>query len=104
MSKRQRMSSQQVIKSLFETDDGISSENELSWYESEPEIDVLSDSNRETDGSDTKSEDSDGSVSQEVQGKIDICRERNQRMKEHQGEISSQAQAQNAKDLRQTRL
>ena len=62
-------------ENLFETDDGISSEdedcieNELSWYKSEPEIDALSDSNSKTDGSDTESEGKDGSVSQEVQGK-----------------------------------
>ena len=65
----------QVMKNLFETDDGISSkdkdciEDELRWYESEPEIDSLSDSNSKTNGSDTESEDEDGSVSQEVQGK-----------------------------------
>ena len=40
MSKRQRMSSQQVMKVLFEIDDKVSSEDEddfddeLSWYES----------------------------------------------------------------------
>ena len=50
MSTRQRMSRLQVIENLFETDDEISSEDEdciedeLSWYESEPEIDALSDS------------------------------------------------------------
>ena len=75
MSTRQRMSRLQVMESLFETDDEISSEDEdciedeLSWYESEPEIDALSDSNSETDESDTESEDEDGSVSQEVRGK-----------------------------------
>ena len=67
------MSSQQVMKTLFETEDGISSEDdfddELSWYESEPEMDALSDSNSETDGSHTESEDEDDSVSQEVRGK-----------------------------------
>ena len=75
MSSRQRMFPLQVKENLFETDDGISSEDEdcikdeLSWYESESEIDALSDSNSKTDGSDTESEDEDGSVSQEVQGK-----------------------------------
>ena len=69
------MSPLQMMENLFETDDGISSEDEdyiedeLSWYESEPEIDALSDSNSETDGSDTESEDEDGFVSQEVQKK-----------------------------------
>ena len=69
------MSSQQVMKTLFETEERISSEDEddfddeLSWYESEPEMDALSDSNSETDGSHTKSEDKDDSVSQEVRGK-----------------------------------
>ena len=63
------------MENLFETDDEISNEDEdciedeLIWYESEPEIDALSDSNSKTDGSDTESEDEDGSVSQEVQGK-----------------------------------
>ena len=75
MSKRQRMSSQQEMKTLFETEDGISSEDEndfddeLSWYESEPEMDALSDSNSETDESHTESEDKDDSVSQKVRGK-----------------------------------
>ena len=75
MSKRQRMSSQQVIKVLFEIDDKVSSEgeddfdDELSWYESEPEMDALSDLNSETDGSDTESEDKYCSVYQEVRGK-----------------------------------
>ena len=55
------MSSQQGMKSLFKTDDGISSEDkddfddELSWYESEHEMDALSDLNSKTDGCDTKS-------------------------------------------------
>ena len=41
------MSSQQVMKILLETEDWISSEDEndfddeLSWYESEPEMDAL---------------------------------------------------------------
>ena len=75
MSKRQRMSSQQVMKVLFEIDDKVSSEDEddfddeLSWYESEPKMDALSDLNSETDGSDTESEDEDCSVCQEVRGK-----------------------------------
>ena len=75
MSKRQRMSSQQVMKVLFEIDDKVCSkdgdafDHELSWYESEPEMDALSDLNSETDGSDTESEDEDCSVCQEVQGK-----------------------------------
>ena len=75
MSKRQRMSSQQVMKVLFEIDDKVSSkdeadfDDELSWYESEPEMDALSDLNSETDGSNTESEDKDCSVCQEVQGK-----------------------------------
>ena len=75
MSKRQRMSSQQVMKVLFEIDDKVSSEDEddfddeLSWYESEPEMDALSDLNSETDGSDTESKDEDCSVCQEVRGK-----------------------------------
>ena len=75
MSKRQRMSSQQVMKVLFEIDDKVSSEDEddfddeLSWYESEPEMNALSDFNSETDGSDTESEDEDCSVCQEVPGK-----------------------------------
>ena len=40
MYKRQRLSTQQVMNTLFETEDGISSEDEddfddeLSWYES----------------------------------------------------------------------
>ena len=69
------MSSQQVMKTLFETEDGISSEDEddfddeLSWYESEPEMDTLPDSNSETDEIRTESEDEDDSVSQEVRGK-----------------------------------
>ena len=69
MSKRQRMSSQQVMKTLFKTEDGISSEDEddfddeLSWYESEAEMDALSDSNSETDGSQTESEDENDSLS-----------------------------------------
>ena len=72
MYKRQRMSSQQVMKVLFEIDDKVSSEDEddfddeLSWYDSEPEMDALSDLNSETDGSDTESEDEDCSVCQEV--------------------------------------
>ena len=72
MSKRQRMSSQQVMKVLFEIVDKVSSEDEddfddeLSWYESEPEMDALSDLNSETDESDTESEDEDYSVCQEV--------------------------------------
>ena len=72
MSTRQRMSPLQVMENLSETDDGISSKDEdcikdeLSWYASEPEIDALSDSNSETDGSDTESKDEDGSVSQEA--------------------------------------
>ena len=75
MSKRQKMSSQQVMKTLFETEDAISSEDEndfddeLSWYESELEMDALSDSNSKTEGSHTESEDKDDSVSQEVGGK-----------------------------------
>ena len=75
MSKRQRMSSQIVKKTLFNAEDGISSEDEddfddeLSWCESELEMDALSDSNSETDGSHTESEDEDNSVSQEVRGK-----------------------------------
>ena len=75
MSKKQRMSSQQVMKVLFEIDDKVSSEDEddfddeLSWYESKLEMDALSDLNSETDGSDTESEDKDCSVCQEVQGK-----------------------------------
>ena len=66
------MSSQRVMKVLFEIDDKVSSEDEddfddeLSWYESEPEMDALSDLNSETDGSDTESEDKDCSVCQEV--------------------------------------
>ena len=41
------------MENLFETDDGVSIEDEdciedeLSWYEREPEIDALSDSNSE---------------------------------------------------------
>ena len=64
-----------MSKTLFETEDGISSEDEddfddqLSWYESEPEMDTLSDSNSETDVSHIESEDEDDSVSQEVRGK-----------------------------------
>ena len=55
MYKRQRLSTQQVMNTLFETEDGISSEDEeLSWYESEPEMEALSDSNSEIDGSDTE--------------------------------------------------
>jgi len=75
MSKRQRFSTQQVMNILYETEDGISSEDEddfddeLSWYESEPEMEALSDSNSEVDGSDTESEDEDDSVGQEVRGK-----------------------------------
>ena len=68
------MSSQQVMKVLFEMDDKVRSEDEddddfddeLSWYESGPEIIALSDLNSETDGSDTESEDEDCSVCQEV--------------------------------------
>ena len=69
------MSPLQVMENLFETDDEISSEdkncieNELSWYESEIEIDALSDSKSKTDGSDTESENGDGSVSQKIQAK-----------------------------------
>ena len=75
MYKRQRLSTQQVMNTLFETEDGISSEDEddfddeLSWYESEPEMEALSDSNSEIDGSDTEYEDEDDSVGQEVRGK-----------------------------------
>ena len=74
-TKRQKMSSQQVMKSLFKADDGISSEDEddfddeLSWYESDPEMDALSDLNSETDECDTESEDADDSVSHLVRGK-----------------------------------
>ena len=63
------------MNTLFETEDGISSEDEddfndeLSWYESEPEMEALSDSNSEIDGSDTEYEDEDDSVGQEVRGK-----------------------------------
>ena len=69
------MSFQQVMKVLFDIDDKVSSEDEddfddeLSWYESEPEMDALSDLNSETDGSDTESENEDCSVFQEVRGK-----------------------------------
>ena len=72
MYKRQRLSTQQVMNTLFETEDGISSEDEddfddeLSWYESEPKMEALSDSNSEIDGSDTEYEDEDDSVGQEV--------------------------------------
>lgn len=53
-------------------DDGISSEDEdgieaeVSWYESEPEFDDLSDTNCETNGNYTESEEEVGSVRQEV--------------------------------------
>ena len=69
------MSSQQVMKVLFEIDDKVIGEDEddfddeLSWYESEPEMDALSNLNSETDGSDTESEDENCSVCQEVRGK-----------------------------------
>ena len=69
------MSLQQVMKKLYETDHGISSkdkddiEDELSWYESEPELNALLYTNMETDGSDTEADDEDVSVSQEVRGK-----------------------------------
>ena len=72
MYKRQRLSTQQVMNTLFETEDGISSkdeddfDDELSWYESEPEMEALSDSNSQIDGSDTKYEDEDDSVGQKV--------------------------------------
>ena len=75
MYKRQKLSTQQVMNTLFETEDGISSEDEddfddeLSWYESEPEMEALSDSNSEIDGSDTEYVDEDDSVGQEVRGK-----------------------------------
>ena len=75
MYKRQRLSTQQVMNTLFETEDGISSEDEddfddeLSWYESEPEMEALSDSNSKIDGSDTEYEDEDDSVGQEVRRK-----------------------------------
>ena len=68
------MSSQQVMNSLFKTDDWISSEDEddfedeLSWYESDAEMDALSDLNSETDGCDSESEDADDSVSHLVRG------------------------------------
>ena len=68
MYKRQRLSTQQVMNTLFETEDEISSED-LSWYESEPEMEALSDSNSEIDGSDTEYKDEDDSVGQEVRGK-----------------------------------
>ena len=64
-----------MIKSLFKTGVGISSEDkddfvdEINRYESEPKMDALSDSNSETDGSDTESEDGDGSLSKEIRGK-----------------------------------
>ena len=64
------------MKSLFKTDDGISSkdeddfDDEMKWYESEPEMDALSDSNNETYGSDPENLNADGSVSQEVRGKV----------------------------------
>ena len=111
MSRRQRMSLLQVMENLFETDDGISSEDEdcikdeLSWYESEPEIDALSNSNSETDGSDTESEDKDVLLVKKFKEKMSICGGRNQRLQEeHQGKISLQAhQVQRVKDLRQTR-
>ena len=111
MSTRQKMSPLQVMENLFETDDGISSEDEgcikdeLSWYESDPKIDALSDSNSETDGSDTKSEDEDGSVSKEVQVKDGyLWRTEPKTARKTPGEISSEAhQVQRVKDLRQTR-
>ena len=59
-------------KSFIEIDDKVSSkdeddfDDELSWYESEPEMDALSDLNSKTDGSDTESENEDCSVCQEV--------------------------------------
>ena len=75
MSKRQRMSFQQVMKVLFEINDKVSSEDKddfddkLSWYESEPEMHAFSGLNSETDGSDTESENEDCTVCQEVRGK-----------------------------------
>ena len=59
---------------ISEIDHGISSEdeddfeNKMSWYESEPELDALSDTNSETNGIDTESEDENLSVSQEIRG------------------------------------
>ena len=86
MSTRQRMLPLQVMENLFETDNEISSEdedcieNELSWYESELEIDALSDSSRKTDGCDTESENEDGFVNQKIQAKLGICAGQNQRL------------------------
>ena len=72
MFKRHKMSPLKVMENLFETNDGISSEDEaciedeLSRYESDVEIDAKSDSSSKTDGSDTESENKDGSAIQEV--------------------------------------
>ena len=57
------------MENYFETDHGISSKDDMSWYESEPEFDALSDTNSETDGNDTKSKDENVSVSQEIREK-----------------------------------
>ena len=111
MSKRQKMSSQQVMKVLFEIDDKVSSEDEddfddeLNLYESDPEMDALSDLNSETDGSDTELKTKIVLFVKKFEKKMDICGGRKQRMQEeHQGEISSQAhQVRKVKGLRQTR-
>ena len=98
MSKRQRMSSQQVMKVLFEIDDKVSSEDEddfddeLSWYESEPKMDALSDLNSETEEVIPSLKTKIVLFVKKFEEKMDICGGRNQRMQEeHQGEISSQA-------------
>ena len=88
MSTRQRMSPLQGMENLFETDDGISSEDEdciedeLSWYESEPEIDALLDSNSKTDGSDTESKTKMVLLVKKFKEKMGICGGWNQRLQE----------------------
>ena len=68
MCRRQKLSLQQVIKKLSETDHGISSEDKDD-IESKPELDASSYTKSKTDGTDTEPEDEDVSVSQEVGGK-----------------------------------
>ena len=103
---RQRKLSKQIMESVYEINDRLSKEDniesELNWYESEPKIDALSDSNYKTDKRLQNLKAMMVLLVKKFDEIISICNDLNQRMQEkHKGEILPPAhQVQKVRDLR----